>query len=95
MATFFVGMALFLFLNLLAGLVRVVRGPEPPDRMLAAQLLGTTGVGILLLLGEGMGEPALRDVALLFALLAILTVFAFVERPAESEAEAAEEGEAA
>ena len=95
MATFFVGMALFLFLNLLAGLIRVVRGPEPPDRMLAAQLLGTTGVGILLLLGEGMGEPALRDVALLFALLAILTVFAFVECPAESEAEAAEEGEAA
>jgi len=95
MATFFVGMALFLFLNLLAGLIRVVRGPEPPDRMLAAQLLGTTGVGILLLLGEGMGEPALRDVALLFALLAILTVFAFVERPAESEGEEAEEGETA
>jgi len=85
MAAFYVGMALFLLLNLLAGLARVVLGPEPADRMLAAQLLGSTGVGILLLLAEGMDAPALRDVALLFALLAILAVFAFVERPSEEE----------
>lgn len=81
METFYVGMAVFLLATLLVGLVRVVRGPEPSDRMLAAQLLGTTGVAVFFLLAEGMNEPALRNVALLFALLAILAVVAFVERP--------------
>lgn len=70
--------ALLLLLTILAGLWRVLRGPAPADRMLAVQLFGTSGVGILLLLAEAMGEQALRDVALLFALLAVLGVVAFV-----------------
>lgn len=70
--------ALFLFLNIVAGLVRVMRGPTNADRMLAAQLFGTTGVATLLLLAEAQGLPALRDVALVFALLAVLATVAFV-----------------
>ncbi|MCW8828245.1 MAG: monovalent cation/H+ antiporter complex subunit F [Gammaproteobacteria bacterium] len=70
--------ALLLLLTILAGLWRVLRGPAPADRMLAVQLFGTSGVGILLLLAEAMDERALRDVALLFALLAVLGVVAFV-----------------
>ncbi len=38
-------MALFLLLTLMAGLWRVLRGPTAADRMLAAQLFGTTAVG--------------------------------------------------
>lgn len=38
-------MALFLLLTLMAGLWRVLRGPIAADRMLAAQLFGTTAVG--------------------------------------------------
>lgn len=75
-----VGMALFLLMNVAAGLVRIVRGPTREDRMMAAQLFGTTGVAILLLLGQGLGEPALRDVALVLALLSGLAVAAFVRR---------------
>lgn len=75
------GVAAFLLLNLLAGLVRVLRGPTPADRMLAAQLFGTTAVAILLLLAETMMIPALRDVALLFALLTALATVAFVRLP--------------
>jgi len=59
---------------------RVLRGPTAADRMLAAQLFGTTAVAILLLIAEATGKSALRDVALLFALLAAVTTVAFVRR---------------
>ena len=39
-----------LLLTLGAGMVRALRGPSLADRMLAVQLLGTGGVGLLLLL---------------------------------------------
>jgi multicomponent Na+:H+ antiporter subunit F len=70
--------ALFLLLNVLAGLARIVRGPAPADRMLSVQLLGSTGTAALLLLAEGEGAEALRDVALVFALLASVVTVAFV-----------------
>lgn len=57
---------------------RVLRGPTAADRMLAAQLFGTTAVAVLLLLAETSGVAALRDVALVFALLAAVTAVAFV-----------------
>lgn len=82
------GFAGVLMLTVIAGLIRVERGPSPADRMLAAQLFGTTGVAITLLLSEAMGIPALRDVALVFALLAAMALVAFVKRawkPSPSE----------
>jgi multicomponent Na+:H+ antiporter subunit F len=48
--------------------------------MLAAQLFGTTAVAILLLLAQASEATALRDVALIFALLAAVTAVAFVRR---------------
>jgi len=66
-----------LMLSLLLGLIRVLRGPEAGDRMLAAQLIGTTGVGILLLLSLLFNQPALTDVALILALLAAVAAAAF------------------
>lgn len=80
MTEWLLALALFLLLNVVAGLVRVARGPTPADRILAAQLFGTTGVAILLLLAQALEQPALRDVALTFALLAAVTVAAFVQR---------------
>jgi len=74
------GMALFLLLTLVAGLWRVLRGPTAADRMLAAQLFGTTAVACVLLLAQAIDQPLLRDVALVFALLAALTAVAFVRR---------------
>ncbi len=72
--------ALFLLINLIAALLRVERGPTAADRMLAALLFGSTGVGILVLLaGAGFGMP-LVDVALVLALLAAITGIAFARR---------------
>lgn len=80
--------ALVLLVTLVTGLVRVWRGPAAEDRMLAAQLFGTTGVGTLLLLATVMQEPALRNVALVLAVLAVLAVVAFVGRVGADPADA-------
>jgi multicomponent Na+:H+ antiporter subunit F len=72
------GVAVFLLLNVIAGLVRVARGPTLSDRILVAQLFGTTGVAVLLLLAEDPGMSSLRNVALVFAILAPITVVAFI-----------------
>ena len=52
----YAALALFLLLNLGAGMWRVLRGPTAADRMLAAQLFGTTAVAMLLLLAEAAGD---------------------------------------
>ncbi|MBD3893753.1 cation:proton antiporter [Hydrogenophaga sp.] len=77
-------LALFLLCNLLLALVRAARGPTAADRMLAALLFGSTGVGALLLLAHADGAAAVRaallDVALLLALLAAIAGLAFALR---------------
>jgi multicomponent Na+:H+ antiporter subunit F len=78
--TLLLGLATFLLLNLAAGMWRVMRGPSAADRMLAAQLFGTTAVAVLLLLAQAMQRPALRDIALVFALLAAVAAVTFVQR---------------
>lgn len=72
-----VAVAAVLLVTVIGGLVRVARGPTLSDRMLAAQLFGTTAVAVLLLLGADAGAAALRDVALVFALLAPIVVVTF------------------
>ena len=62
------------------GLVRVVLGPTNADRLMAAQLMGTTGIAILLLLAPVVRIPGLLDTALVFALLAAVAVAAFTRR---------------
>jgi multicomponent Na+:H+ antiporter subunit F len=78
MAVFDYGVAVFLLLNLVGGLYRIVRGPSAADRMLASQLFGTTGVAVLLVLADATGVAALRDVALVFAALAGVNALVFV-----------------
>jgi multicomponent Na+:H+ antiporter subunit F len=72
--------ALFLLANFAAGVVQVWRGPTAPDRMIAPQLLVTTGIAVLLLLADAWRTAALRDVALVLALLALLVSLAFAAR---------------
>lgn len=72
--------AIFLLLNILAGIARTARGPAASDRMITAQLFGTIGVAILLVLAERLDRPALRDVALVYVILGIVAVVAFASR---------------
>ncbi len=70
----------FILAILAVGLVRILRGPGDADRMMAAQLIGTSGIAALLLLGTVSGVPAAVDVALTLALLAAFTSIAFVKK---------------
>lgn len=76
---------LVLVITFVVGLVPLLRAHRSADRMLAAQLLGTNGVGIVLLLSPLLGLSALTDVALVLALLAAVAVVAFTRGPAKDE----------
>lgn len=88
--------AFFILVTVMAGLIRVLRGPTRADRMLAAQLFSTAGVAIVLLLGASQGARWLNDVALVFALLSAVATTAFVRlawhtpKPATEVSDAAE-----
>lgn len=72
--------ALLLLLALLAGMWRVVVGPTAADRLVAAQVLGTLGLGILLLYAQLVDDPSARDAAVLMAILSLVATMAFVRR---------------
>lgn len=72
--------SLVLLFTIVLGMLRILIGPTAVDRMLAAQLFGTCGVAILLLLAKGIQSPVLLDIALVFALFAALTAITFVRR---------------
>jgi multicomponent Na+:H+ antiporter subunit F len=72
--------ALILLLTMVTGLLRALMGPSLQDRMLSVLLLGTGGVGLLLLLAYALAQPALIDVALVLALLAAMTAAALTRR---------------
>ncbi len=78
--------AVVLLINLSVGMLRVLRGPTRADRMLAAQLFGTTGVAIILLLAQVSHQPGLRDVALVFAILAAVAAVAFARQTVKAQA---------
>jgi multicomponent Na+:H+ antiporter subunit F len=68
---FLLAAAVFMLLAT-AMLYRVVKGPTTQDRVLAVNVLGTNTVVVLALLGAGLGEPSLLDIALVYALLNFL-----------------------
>jgi multicomponent Na+:H+ antiporter subunit F len=76
--------ALILLPAIAAGMFRIQKGPTAADRMMTAQLFGTCGVAMLLLLSAGMANLVLIDIALVFALLAALATMTFVRRTWQS-----------
>ena len=78
--------ALLLLSTMSLGLIRVAIGPTPSDRLMAAQLLGTSGIGLLLVLIPVIRVPALIDVALVFSLLAAVAIVAFTRRREDEDA---------
>ncbi len=89
MRTVFVVAALALFITFVVSLVRILRGPTEPDRMMAAQIFGTTGVAVLLLLAR-ITHEAIIDVALVLSPLAALAAVAFSRRSAGGQGERGE-----
>ena len=75
------------------GLVRILGGPGDADRMMAAQLIGTGGIGSLLLIAAATGARGVEDVALGLALLAAFASAAFVNSGAPAEDHDAADGQ--
>ena len=68
-----------LLLTVCASLIRIFRGPTPADRMMGAQLAGTGGIAILLLIAVASRRWAVVDVALILALLAAFAAVGFAK----------------
>jgi len=78
MAEFLLAAGAVVLTTVALGLVRLLRGPAAADRMMAAQLVGSGGVGVLLLAAVAMERPPVVDVALALALLSAFASVAFV-----------------
>ena len=74
MSAFLIVAATLLSLTLGLGLIRVFKGPTIEDRMMSVQLVGTTGVGLVLLTGPLLGISSNIDLALVLALLGGVSV---------------------
>ena len=82
---FLLAAAVFVLAMVALGLVRILRGPEEADRMMATQLFGTGGIAALLLLGVATQAKAVLDAALTLALLAAFASVAFVRSASPSD----------
>lgn len=60
------------------GLIRIMRGSDEVEGLMAVQLLGTGGIAALLLIAIATSVPGVEDVALGLALLAAFVAIAFV-----------------
>ncbi|MEI4262059.1 monovalent cation/H+ antiporter complex subunit F [Roseovarius sp. D0-M9] len=93
MTIWLTSLALLLLISLGGALWRVWRGPEPADRMMAAQLIGTGGVGVVVLLAAAT-DWGMIDVAVVLALLAAFAAVAFAKaKSADSAGDPEEEDE--
>ncbi|SHH02299.1 monovalent cation/H+ antiporter complex subunit F [Bradyrhizobium erythrophlei] len=78
MDSFLLLVASFVFVMVASGLIIILQRPGEVDRLMAAQLLGTGGVAILLILAIATKVAAIVDVALMLALFAAFAAVAFV-----------------
>ncbi|GAA0812438.1 multiple resistance and pH regulation protein F [Colwellia sp. D2M02] len=84
---FYIAVVVTLLLCLILGLIRVLAGPDNANRMLAAQLFGTIGTTVVIVLSVLQHNEEITNVALVFTLLASITVVAFLklaEQPFDS-----------
>jgi multicomponent Na+:H+ antiporter subunit F len=78
MTSFLVGTAGFVLGMAALGLCGIFLRRSETDRVMAAQLLGTDSIAVLLLLSIATETPSIVDVALMLALLAAFAAVAFV-----------------
>ena len=79
MELFYTAVVLVLILCLIIGLIRVLVGPDNANRMLAAQLFGTIVTTIVVVVSVLQDNEVIANVALVFTLLASITVIAFLK----------------
>ncbi|MCT8127201.1 cation:proton antiporter [Alishewanella sp. BS5-314] len=68
---------IILGLALLLAMVRLLRGPSLPDRVVALELIASITVGVIGLYAIRSGKDAYIDVTMVLALTAFLTAIGF------------------
>jgi multicomponent Na+:H+ antiporter subunit F len=66
-----------LTLALLVAVVRLVKGPTLPDRVVAMDLIGVLAVGLIVVLAAVTGVRATLDAAIVIALIAFVSTVAY------------------
>jgi multicomponent Na+:H+ antiporter subunit F len=66
-----------LTLALLVVVVRLVKGPTLPDRVVAMDLIGVLAVGLIVVLAASTGVRATLDAAIVIALIAFVSTVAY------------------
>lgn len=79
MTDFLLGAAFFVLLTVGFDLVPILRGPSGVDRLMSAQLLGTGGIAILLLVASATEMPAVIDICVVLALLSAFVSAGFAK----------------
>ncbi|WP_228243330.1 monovalent cation/H+ antiporter complex subunit F [Porphyrobacter sp. GA68] len=79
MTGFLYAAALVILATICVSMWRVLRGPTRADRIMGAQLIGTGGVAVLVLLSLVHRQAGVLDLALLLALLAAFAAVGFVK----------------
>jgi multicomponent Na+:H+ antiporter subunit F len=62
---------------ILVAVVRLVRGPTLPDRVVAMDLIGILVVGLIVVLAASSGVHATLDAAIVIALVAFVATIAY------------------
>lgn len=72
-----VGMFVLLTGSLVCALIRLIRGPSLPDRVVALDLIAMTAVGMIAVYAVSVEEPIYIDESVVLALIAFLGTVAF------------------
>lgn len=68
--------SVFIFFSIVMGIIRLVKGPEVVDRVVAVDLLTIVTISLIALLAHLGGRFIYLDVALVYGLLSFLGVLA-------------------
>ncbi len=78
MTALYFAAAAFILAMMAIAMLRILRSSGAADRLMAAQIIGSGGVAVLLLLSAAMQMPAIADVALMLGILAVFATVGFV-----------------
>jgi multicomponent Na+:H+ antiporter subunit F len=74
--TFFLFVALALCFTALLCFYRLIVGPTVPDKIVAAQVIGTNTMAVLVLIAVIYDQPMFIDITLTYAMLSFLAIIA-------------------
>lgn len=78
MTALYFAAAAFILAMMAIAMLRILRSSGAADRLMAAQIIGSGGVAVLLLLSAAMQMPAIADVALMLGILAVFATVGFI-----------------